>query len=572
MKALPIQARRMILLAQLACAVCLVALTTAASGQMPYSQGIIVTEYPRTEKQTGDKTYNVPLEEFGTSIGDLAVAPSLSPWNHTSNRNAIARGLLQIEADGEYAFTTDSFYDRNLLMIDGKVICDYCDGGDTIATIPLKKGSVRIASVGFVGGRGAGQGIDVRWRPPGQRELSPIPKKLLWNEHPHGPRAGQERHHQTVIAKHLVVTAKDFVIDVYHNGERVPDKQRGMLLDRFGASVERVNIEVRKGDWLVFRVAANRLRHQGSKFFAVAGVLDDNEFGFVSDQKSKRWTVCDDPSDAAQFIANRISGLERPARKIDRVWEEGMGFMRKYAGPNFKGGPLWGAEPATWIKFNAGNYTPLEIEEKAKPKVKPEPKAKPAPKPKPKVAAKPKPKPPVQAKLALLETRRWPVQILSATYGTGGKNADVTKRVKQLVETERKFFAANPGHLKVDPNPYWNKSLHIVYMKDGVRRERRYNENGHVLPESFYGPQDAAELSSWIVGTRWTCPTGEIQFNKNGTITGAGAKSGAKWEATGDRRVRFNWSEKEHSEYQFDYIWSRFGDPKYPAADYRIIR
>ena len=46
------------------------------------------------------------------------------------------------------------------------------------------------------------------------------------------------------------------MVDVYHNGERVPDDCRGMLLDRYGASVERVNIEVRKGDWLAFHVAA----------------------------------------------------------------------------------------------------------------------------------------------------------------------------------------------------------------------------------------------------------------------------------------------------------------------------
>ncbi len=83
-------------------------------------------------------------------------------------------------------------------------------------------------------------------------------------------------------------------------------------------------------------------------------------------------------------------------------------------------------------------------------------------------------------------------------------------------------------------------------------------------------------LSSWIIGTRWIGPTGEIQFQRDGVITGTGAKSGAKagakWEPTGNRRVRFTWSDKEKVEYQFDYIWSRFGDPKYPRADYHIVR
>ena len=143
------------------------------------------------------------------------------------------------------------------------------------------------------------------------------------------------------------------MIDVYHNGKPVPDDRRELLLDRFGASAEKVNVKVVEGDWLVFHVAHNRLRHQGSKFFAAAGMLDDNEFGFVSDKGSKHWTVCDDPAGAAKFIAQRRSGLEHTASSIERVWEEGMGFMRKYAGPDFKGTPLWGEAPATWIKFTA---------------------------------------------------------------------------------------------------------------------------------------------------------------------------------------------------------------------------
>lgn len=566
MDTLPPRTRRLSPVSKLLGAIALAVLTaTIAHGQMPYSNGLLVTEYPRHEKQTSEKEAFLPIKEFGDPIGKVVKTKTLSPWHHTSNRNAIARGMLQIDRDGDYAFTTDSFYDRNLLMIDGKVVCGFCDGGDTIATVPLKKGWVEIASVGFIGGRGTGQGIDVRWRPPGQRELSAIPKHLLWNHHP--PQVAQRG---SVIAKHLAIVAKDFVLDVYHNGKRVPDEQRQFLLDRFGAGAERVNLEVRKGDWLVFHVAHNRLRHQGSKFFAVAGVLDDNEFGFVSNLKSQRWSVCDDPAGAAEFIANADSGLERPAAPIERVWEEGMGFMRRYAGEGFEGDALWGEAPSTWIKFNAAGQFQPPVAAKAKPAASSRTPEKPAAAPAAK--AKTPPAAPVQAKLALLETRRWPVQILSAIYGTGGKNADVTERVKQLVEVERKFFAANPGHLKVDPNPYWNKSLHIVYMKDGIRRERRYNENGHVLPESFYGPQDAAELTRWLAGTRWSGSTGEVQFNLDGSLTGRGIKAGAKWEAIADRRIRLTWSKKEKVEHQFDYIWSRFGDPKYPAADYRIVR
>jgi hypothetical protein len=523
--------------------------------------GLLVTEFPRHENQTSEDQAQLPLEAFGKPIGEVSVSSGLAPWHHASNRNAVAHGFLEIPADGEYGFTTDSFYDRNLLMIDGEMVCDFADGGDRIATLALKSGLVEITSAGFIGGRGEGQGIEVRWRPPGQRELSAIPEDMLKHAHPHRawrvPANTKSRSpipEQSLFAKYLVLVAKDFVIDVYHNGERVPDDRRGMLLDRFGSSAERVNVEVTKGDWLVFQVAHNRLRHRGSKFFGCAGMLDKNEFGFVSELNSECWSVCDDPALAAQFIAQRQSGHESGSSKIERVWEEGMGFMRKYAGADFKGDPLWGKAPSTWIKFSAGVAPPpLVLSE-------PEP------------AAKPEPTAPVQANLALLETRRWPVQIISATYGTGGKNADVTERVKQFVEVERKFFAANPGHLGADPNPHWNKSLHIIYRKGGVRREVRYNENGHVLPESFYGPQDSAELEGWLIGTRWDGSSGQVQFNQDGTATGRGVKPGARWEATGGRKVRFTWSEKETTEFQFDYIWSRFGDPALPLGDYKIVR
>ena len=359
-----------------------------------------------------------------------------------------------------------------------------------------------------------------------------------------------------VLAQHIVVVAKDFVIDVYHNGKLVPATQRELLLDRFGASVEKIHVKVRKDDWLVFRVANNRLRHGGTKYFAAAGVLDDNEFGFVSSLKTKQWTTCDDPANAAKFITHRFENIGQPAATIEKPWEEGMKFAHKYAGAGFEGEPLWGQAASTWIKFNAGK---LEDKPAGKPQIV-------------KGVKHPKPVPPTQARLALLETRRWPVQIISAIYGTGGRNADVTARVKQLVEIERKFFAANPGHLKADPNPYWNKSLHIVYYKDGVRREQRRNENEHILPESFYGPHDAVELTTWLIGTRWNGPSGEIQFQRDGNITGLGYKPGTTWRAIEKNRVQFTDSDKKVKTYAFDYIWSRFGDPKYTRGDFRIVR
>src|SRR5712671_6843774 len=85
-----------------------------------------------------------------------------------------------------------------------------------------------------------------------------------------------------VRCNYLITVADDFVVDVYHNGKPVPETKRELLVERFGATAEKVKVSVRSGDWLVFHVVQNRLRWGGSKYFAVAGCFAANEFGFVS--------------------------------------------------------------------------------------------------------------------------------------------------------------------------------------------------------------------------------------------------------------------------------------------------
>jgi hypothetical protein len=223
--------------------------------------------------------------------------------------------------------------------------------------------------------------------------------------------------------------------------------------------------------------------------------------------------------------------------------------MKEFAGRSFAGKALWGRAPSTWIKFNAGE--PLVAAQ--------EPNAEQAelvgPGPRP---PEPAPTPPTNA--APFEPKKWPVQILSAIYGTGGKNADVTARVKEHVETYRRKFDVNPKDLGADPNPYWNKGLHIIYMKDGVRREQRRGENEYVLPESFYGPQDAAELRSWLPESRWFGEQPEIQFHADQTFTSPGVPGTHRWEATGPNSLRLTWSDGRTVEYGFDYTWSSFSE------------
>ena len=74
-----------------------------------------------------------------------------------------------------------------------------------------------------------------------------------------------------VIADRLFTVADDFIVDVYHNGVKVPDAKRTLLHEVFGATAERIDIEVREGDWVVFNVVNNRLRWGGASYFGVTG-------------------------------------------------------------------------------------------------------------------------------------------------------------------------------------------------------------------------------------------------------------------------------------------------------------
>lgn len=323
--------------------------------------------------------------------------------------------------------------------------------------------------------------------------------------------------------QYLVTVADDFVVDVYQNGVPVPDDHRDLILERFGASGEKINVEVNPGDWLVFHVVQNRMRWGGTKYFAVAGCTGVDQFAFVSDPASDAWSACDDPSQAGEFIRNRDAGKETSARKIDNPWREGDSFIRQLAGASFSGTALWGGAASTWIKYRA----PAAAVQKSDP----------------------------------LTPRRWPVQILSAIYGTGGKDADVTAKVKEYVDV-RRVFSANPPSLGADPNPHWNKGLHIIYMKDGIRREQWRNEGETILPESFYGPQDAAELRAWLLETRWTYGAGaDVQFHTNGTFTFLGNSGAYPWTIVAANRLRMHWPGVNPTEYTFNYTWDRFSEP-----------
>jgi hypothetical protein len=154
-----------------------------------------------------------------------------------------------------------------------------------------------------------------------------------------------------VIADRIFTVADDFIVDVYHNGVKVPDDKRTLVNEVFGATAERIDVEVREGDWLVFNVVNNRLRWGGCSYFGVTG-RGEVGVAFVSDPDDGRWSCCDDPGKVSEFIRDRDYLSRHPARRIANPWGEGDALMNQIA-DGWSGEPIWGEGRNTWIKFVA---------------------------------------------------------------------------------------------------------------------------------------------------------------------------------------------------------------------------
>jgi hypothetical protein len=153
----------------------------------------------------------------------------------------------------------------------------------------------------------------------------------------------------------LIIVADDFVTDIYHNGKVVPAERRKLIAEIFGAQIERVELTIRPGDWVVFNVVNNKLRWKGAYYFAVAGKGDPNgPTTLVTETRSGHWSACDDLTQAPQFIANADFLHQRKAQPVRRKWSDGDKTIQKQS-PGFNGEPIWGDEASrsTWIKYVA---------------------------------------------------------------------------------------------------------------------------------------------------------------------------------------------------------------------------
>ena len=133
-----------------------------------------------------------------------------------------------------------------------------------------------------------------------------------------------------VIADRLFTVADDFVVDVYHNGVKVPDGKRTLLHEVFGATAERVDVEVREGDWVVFNVVNNRLRWGGASYFGVTG-RGESGVAFTTGPDRDRWSYCDDTGKVSEFISDRDYLAGNAAQAITTPWSEGDRLMNRIA-------------------------------------------------------------------------------------------------------------------------------------------------------------------------------------------------------------------------------------------------
>jgi hypothetical protein len=152
-----------------------------------------------------------------------------------------------------------------------------------------------------------------------------------------------------VVSDRLFTVTDDFIVDLYHNGVKVPDERRTLLKEVFGATVERIDVKLHEGDWIVFNVVNNRLRWSGCSYF---GVTARGEAGvaFVTEPDSGRWACCDDTEKVSEFIHDREYLAGNRALAIPNPWGEGDSLMTQVA-DGWTGKPVWGQSRNTWIKY-----------------------------------------------------------------------------------------------------------------------------------------------------------------------------------------------------------------------------
>ena len=154
-----------------------------------------------------------------------------------------------------------------------------------------------------------------------------------------------------IVSETITTVTDDFIVDIYHNGVKLPDDRRELVAEIHGATVEKIKVDLRPGDWLVFNVVNNRMRWGGTSYFAASG-RNASGATFTTEPDSGRWSCCDDLGQVGQFIAERDRFADHRAPAPSKPWGDGDSLMNQHA-DGWRGRPIWGGSPNTWIKFIA---------------------------------------------------------------------------------------------------------------------------------------------------------------------------------------------------------------------------
>jgi hypothetical protein len=140
--------------------------------------GLTFLRYGTHPSQVTANNYTgyVPYTELGKPLKAPRTVSGISKWEKAIDENAVVMGYIKIEKAGTYAFRTDSGYDRNELIIDGKIVCKFGDGANKGQTVELREGLLPIVSAAYLKSTTE---VRVQWIPPGQKDWSDIPNKLL---------------------------------------------------------------------------------------------------------------------------------------------------------------------------------------------------------------------------------------------------------------------------------------------------------------------------------------------------------------------------------------------------------
>lgn len=152
-----------------------VPLSSTMAGRM--TPGLLLARFPKHPSQTEDlRTGYVPYASLGSPVGPPETIGELSTWRKNANENAAVTGFIRIERAGTYEFRTKSDWDRNELMINGKIVCPFRDGENTPGVAKLQQGFAPIICIGYYK---ATVETRVQWKPPQAKEFVDIPASLL---------------------------------------------------------------------------------------------------------------------------------------------------------------------------------------------------------------------------------------------------------------------------------------------------------------------------------------------------------------------------------------------------------